>query len=249
MPSDFYLELAGEQMDLEEAARSFQDFDPIVRRDGDAWKLISKRFSGIADSTAISQVADPLVRQINQALRCIHPNHRDISVASISRMDDSGKMQRHIIVKPETLSLRTRVHGVAAIVGHPPEKPRPSPAQRLVMLSSVDPQVAEVMELWNQSPRRGDVLYKIYEVIRAAHGSDQAIADAGIAEMDELKRFTGSVNRPDVLGRFARHARMTGAPPKKQMTQQEAVKFARKLIDSWTRLRYDEALRRGMLTE
>jgi hypothetical protein len=73
---------------------------------------------------------------------------------------------------------------------------------------------------------------EIYEIIR--HSIRPAtIEDLGWTRLSEHKAFTASANRPDVSGSRARHARMPGDPPKRQMDEPTARQFISKLMNAW----------------
>ena len=70
-------------------------------------------------------------------------------------------------------------------------------------------------------------LYKVYEIICHAVGGQGGLFNPGWTSKPELRRFTGSANRPDVSGAEARHARMSGDRPAQVMTLDEGQVYIR----------------------
>lgn len=75
-------------------------------------------------------------------------------------------------------------------------------------------------------------LYKVFEIVRD-DVKPQSLIDLGWASATEISAFTGSANRPDVSGAGARHARMGGPLPRRQMSEDVARDFISRLVTSW----------------
>jgi hypothetical protein len=91
-------------------------------------------------------------------------------------------------------------------------------------LVSPQPEVHSHWACPRDGSRRADgrpdwvALYKMFEIIRDAVGGGQVgLVATGWTDQADLSAFTGSANRPDVYGDRARHARMSGGPPRQTM--------------------------------
>ncbi len=96
-----------------------------------------------------------------------------------------------------------------------------------------NPNAEKVLELLLVEKPTGEVLLKIYELMRgpgkngAAFGRQFGVTD------EEFRRFGAVVNHDALSGSWARHAH--GEPPKvtNPMTKEEAEAFVRSLADIW----------------
>ncbi|MCA1676884.1 MAG: hypothetical protein LC799_33490 [Actinobacteria bacterium] len=109
---------------------------------------------------------------------------------------------------------------------------------RYLTLATTHAVVAELLALVGNADRLDWIeLYKAYEIIKHAVSGGKEGIQALAATLDvpesEIKRFTGSANRPDVSGHDARHARMPGARPKQTMTLPDGRHFIRDLTRRW----------------
>jgi hypothetical protein len=244
MREDLRVELDGETGDLIAAVHSFSDFEPKVVKIEGIYYLRSVTFEGINDVSELHERAKELLRGVNLGLKMQDTAHRDLRIRCISFLED-GERKRLGYLEGAS-SLRIRSSARFDVVG---QKPRPSNAQRFLKLASIRSSAAEVLRYWSIEPRDGAWLYKVYEVIKDDMGGCGDIAAAGLKPLDDIKSFTGSVNRPDVLGDFARHARMPGPPPQHTMDEAEATSFVQTLAINWLLYRYEEALRDGLIRE
>lgn len=109
-------------------------------------------------------------------------------------------------------------------------QPDPTPIDRAAKY----PAVGEVLELFGSPDGLTlSTLYKIYEVIRDDMGGGTGLIMSGLSEEKPMSAFTATANRPDVSGTDARHARMSGNPPRTAMTVDEARDYIRGLADRW----------------
>ena len=94
-----------------------------------------------------------------------------------------------------------------------PDPPSPWPAR--TRLAESNPDVAELLEIMGQNtqPLNWIDLRKVYEIIEHPIG-ERTLVRRGWATRRQIKAFGSSANRPDVSGKDARHARVSGNPPK-----------------------------------
>jgi hypothetical protein len=117
--------------------------------------------------------------------------------------------------------------------------------EKSAALALFDSVVQRVVRLWAEFQHDGGVLYKIYELIRNDMGGEVSLEHAGLVTSTEQSAFTGSINRPDVLGEFARHAVHKGALPKRMFTTDECVAFIQAMVSKWIDKKYENAIRQG----
>lgn len=101
-------------------------------------------------------------------------------------------------------------------------------AARYARAYTREPRVAAVLDLLKEPPSSHS-LWHIYEHIEAQLGGS---AKELVAE-SQARRFRGSMNHPDVLGKGSRHAVQTKPAPTNPMSLDEATTFIRGLVDAW----------------
>jgi len=75
-------------------------------------------------------------------------------------------------------------------------------------------------------------MWKVHEIVR--HNIRPATATSlGWATAGDVSAFTASANRPDVSGQRARHARVTGVPPRRSMSEKVGRQFVSSLVAAW----------------
>ncbi|MEU2661201.1 hypothetical protein [Micromonospora sp. NPDC007220] len=140
----------------------------------------------------------------------------------------------HHVVSVEGIETRSRV-GIATVTipGQAVTPPPPPPGPTLVALAIQHPDVSDaLMLLGKPEPLNWVELYKVFEVIRDSV-KPTPLDRSGLATKDEISAFTCSANRPDVSGPDARHARMRGGPPQRQMALREGRDFISRLAKAW----------------
>jgi hypothetical protein len=95
------------------------------------------------------------------------------------------------------------------------------------------PDVAEALALMGQPVALGWIeLYKVFEIVGDSV-KPNTLDKIGLATAHDLSAFRASANRPDVSGADARHARMSGGPPKHHMSLPEGRQFISDLVQAW----------------
>lgn len=144
--------------------------------------------------------------------------------------------QRNVVVKPDSVVMRVRVGTPRIVVtgsdgvvhaSLPPLSP-----QRAVV-ATTHPDVAEALALMGQPVALGWIeLYKVFEIVGDSV-KPNTLDKIGLATAHDLSAFRASANRPDVSGADARHARMSGGPPKHHMSLPEGRQFISDLVRAW----------------
>jgi hypothetical protein len=113
---------------------------------------------------------------------------------------------------------------------------------RWMSLAINDEAVAKVFRLLNYNINDYVNSYRIYEVVRKElKDAKKGFGVIGISE-NEASRFTGTVNRPDVVGDLARHGYMPGKPMEaRPMSTSEIGEFIQRMVSAWIRHKVESA--------
>jgi hypothetical protein len=247
--------LDGHPFDLRTLAGLFPNGDPSITQDpnddGRYFLNTSALDALFAEPGAMHAAACALLVRLVGAARLEDDSFRSVQLVGRYDRPRPGGVDTKIYVH-DTAVVRDRVTVVAvesieshARVGTPTIsidgqsfEPAPPRGPRYLTFAHDHPDVAELLTLIGNADRLGWVeLYKAYEIIRdAVSGGRNGIPTlAGRLDIpeSEIKRFTGSANRPDVSGPDARHARQSGPPPKQSMTLPDGRHFIRDLARRW----------------
>jgi len=138
-----------------------------------------------------------------------------------------------VVVGPGAIEVRGRLSTAATVVrnGDPvTQSPRFGP--KYLALASQHPDAAEALALIGKTELNWVELWKVYEIIRD-NIKPAKIDNKGWATKQEHGRFTGSANHPGASGADARHARLSGGPPSRTMSLQQARHFIGDLVVCW----------------
>lgn len=141
-----------------------------------------------------------------------------------------------LVTELDELRKKGTFHSETPVYYREPQIPTELPndtANHLISLAVEDPVVAHALRLRGYGRPDAVTLYKIYELISKDTGGGDAIADKGWATKTELRRFTNSMNNPNVLGDQARHAASSATPPAQPMSIPDARVFVEKLLKAW----------------
>lgn len=222
------VQLGGHEFDLATLKERYSNGDPKVTLldDGHLY-LQGTALDGASDAPVALEIAKDQVQRLNGAARLERPNHQDVTLTGQIREGEN----MNAVVRVDTIEARShvfadRIGGEAAMTS----QPDPTPIDRAAKY----PAVGEVLNLFG-SPDGLTLsnLYKIFEVIRDDMGGGTGLTNSGLSDMKPMSAFTATANRPDVSGTEARHARMSGSPPRTAMTVDEARAYIRDLADRW----------------
>ena len=222
--------LEGHQFDLEALARFFPEGGTRVVRQGDIYYLTSPEIDSPPDGETCHDVAPAVLERLNGIARTLKPNFEPVKLAGAYQEADEEPVR---FVTVASAALRIEAGLVAVVTGGASAPAPPPPGPALLNLSKMHAEVAETLALLGKpEPLNWIELYKNFEVIRDSL-KPTPLDRSGLATKDEISAFTGSANRPDVSGADARHARMSGPPPKRQMTIGQAREFIGQLARAW----------------
>jgi len=245
----------GHQFDLQALTELFPKGDPRViqddNEDGQYFLEAAELDALFTDPGAMHGAAIAVLAQLVGAARLDDDSFYPVRVVgrydrhrpaggtetTIQVTDSAHTRDRVTVVAVEAAESRGQVGAVTILTNGVQVKPEPR-GPRYLALAAAHPDVAELLTLVGNAEQLGWIeLFKAFEIIHDAvsggrKGNQTLVATLNIPK-SEIKRFTGSANRPDVSGSDARHARQSGEPPKQSMTLPDGRDFIRNLAGRW----------------
>jgi hypothetical protein len=226
--------LKGHDFDLQDLASLLPSGETRVMKEGDRYYIASTEMDHRPAGVEPYQIAPRVLQRVNGLARAQNPKFQPVK---LDGHYDDGEAH-HVVVVADAATIRGRAHVAAAGVVTTadgevvPPPPPDGPLRERAAASS--PSVEEALMILGKPDALnwGTWLNKVYEIVRD-DVKPRSISDLGWASEGEIKAFTGSANRPDVSGAHARHARLPGGPPRRQMSQDEAEAFIGRLVTSW----------------
>lgn len=200
--------------------------------DGDF--LVSDKFEALDEPVEITKLLDSLRDRINRLSEADPDLDMRFQSGSIHQETADGVTARHSVTVAVGVGAITAA-GQAVVVANGPktgseaERAEQELRRKVARASKIleaDDEVLRALELLKGGPVD---TYKAWEIIR----DDLGRRRYKFAPEPEFKRFTGSLNHPDVSGQNARHERLKNPPPKNPMTEHEWRSFAKRLADHW----------------
>jgi hypothetical protein len=238
-------ELAGHDLDLAALARHFPTGDPRIvvddghtyleataldARYGDGGALVATGGDILARLNGHAMLDDAGYRPVRLLNRFVHGNTMHAVVS------DEFHFREHVVVVAGVAEARLGSLAAAAVVdGEAPVAPAPQGPDQLAR-AAANSDADELLALIGNAGALGwDVLWKAYEIIRAAVGGTKALIHTGWVTQDDLDNFGYAANQPSASGPDARHARRL--PPKRLPTHilpiEEGQQFIRDLARQW----------------
>jgi hypothetical protein len=226
--------LKGDDFDLHELSVLFSSGDTQVIKDGDSYHLASTMIDSRPDGRPFYQAARHVLALVNGVGQANSSAFRPIALTGSFKEGDHN----HQVVIADPVEIRGYAYAAAvATVAGPdgnlvPPPPPPGPDRVKKAMRHADANEA-LQIIGRPEPTNWVDLYKVHEIVRDAMGGQIGLVNAGWVTKDDLSAFTASANRPDVTGPDARHARMSGGPPKRTMQIAEARDFIGRLLTTW----------------
>lgn len=213
--------------------RDIETLRQVIRMDGLEVKeineeivLMSAMFSDNLDAEEVYQLASQEVQVINGLARInlSFELEQGIAIKTVVQLSDDGRVMRHLAHQDLRceFTVRNKVNSE--------ENPLNMP-ERWLRLAQDNENVAKVLRLVNYGLDNAVNAFRIYEVI------ENDITVEGIRALGftnaSLKRFRGTVNRPEASGDLARHGCYKGSPMSEPMSTQEVGSFIYGMIYKW----------------
>ncbi len=109
--------------------------------------------------------------------------------------------------------------------GVPKAAEEQNPLPRLLSLAETDEDVAKVLRLAGGDLSDWSALFRLYEVVAAAAGGPDALAELTGASKAQLSIFAKSANSPALSGDAARHGVQRGSLPRRGMSLSDAKRI------------------------
>jgi hypothetical protein len=222
--------LEGHEFDLENLAELLAAGDVRVVRDDaeNAYYLTAPEIGNPPDVNRFDIPAERLIVRVNGLGRARSADFRPVKLSGKYTTPDG----KNIHFAAANLEVRARITASAVVVG-PDGQPQPQPpsawSARLA-LAATCPDVAEALDIMGGAlPLGWGELYKVHEIVRDAIKPEKIYKLKWATKSDD-RAFTGSADRPDVSGRGARHARMSGLPPRRTMSIAEGRSYISDLV-------------------
>lgn len=223
--------LRGHDFDLRDLVGLLPSGDVRVVKDVDGYYLTSVEIDDRPEGVPFYEVAPWVLRRVNGLARARNPSFEPVELSG--HYTEEGAV--HAVVAAGTVKARARIQAAGIVKGPNGEVVPPPPPEGpdRAQVAASTPAVDEALNIMGQ-PEALDwtQLYKVFEIVRD-DVKPQSLSDLGWVWATDITAFTGSANRPDVSGVRARHARMGGAPPRQQLSEEVARGFISRLVTSW----------------
>lgn len=217
------VEVEGEQPHLRALAEAFPEGELRIEETDAGWVM-----SGDTISTAPSAIealarATELLPRLNGLGQVRIRGFEPIAIQQRVRDADDATVGTAVFGEAHL-----RVYGTL-IVGGPPGADLRTLDQR----ADNDSALAEAIRLLGSGQVDWVVLYKVFEVLRAAAGGEPAFLQRTGTSKRELSAFTWSANSPVASGDDARHSVLRGKPSVKALTLDEGRAFIADIVSNW----------------
>lgn len=210
--------------------------------------LSGEPFEALENWHDVSDAGHELARKI-QVIARLDPEFKvNFSTGAVHEYDDGGK-EIHVHAKLYVDDVVMTTHaGVVEVCTVPSSlsleekiemnrKARVTKTADLLRATIHSDLVLTIMDLLYREPGALE-LGNVYEFILNDMKGDLS----PLATRTQLKRFTRSINHPDVLGARARHAITNDTPPPDPMNLEEATQFINDVVNKWIKAKSDAAL-------
>jgi hypothetical protein len=224
--SRWQVELTGHRFDLEDLSKWLTDpaFE-VVAEDGHFF-LEANEFEALSGAAAVHDAAVRRLPLINGIGKLKSSSFQDVATGPI-RERQSGAIHHHVVVKPATAVLRSRVDAVVIRGGEElPEAPAPGSqdSDAWVRIAASDPNRQRALTLWG-GEHDPTTMWKVWELVRKS----------GVPiDPNQRRRFRPALNDRAIAGEEARHDVSVHYPVESDsMSLKEAESFLGGLLAEW----------------
>lgn len=231
---EWLVSLAGDVDTLQELSKSCISPELFIGKERDIFVLRMKEFETMENADSVLDEALKAISIINGVLKSLGFQN-SLVVEEVIREDYEGKWHYHVTAAGGSKSsCRVKVT-VKSADGTVKEVSETEPVLRWFLLAKGSEEVAKVFRLLGKAnPEWTSNFYRIYEIIR---DDVRNISQKGWVPSKDVKRFTGTVNNPDLIGDIARHGvPQTGKKhlmKNQPMTFHEARGFINNIVSKW----------------
>jgi hypothetical protein len=191
-PTDWFIELEGDNVDLERLAHAFTEPPVMIAKEGDRYRLRDERLSELEDAGAVRAELHRTLLRITSLARLQFGDDVDVHPGGLGSPNDGGGVTWYASA---TVTGRARVSATLSAIGPDgeivPPPPSPLPVQR--ELAATDANVYDALYFLQRSDPDWIELYKANEIVRA---DVRKIEGRGCASEGELSSFTRTANHP-----------------------------------------------------
>ena len=202
-----------------------------VSQEGDGFVLRSPDLDDLSDAREVEQRARKLVAVLNGLARIEVPDFTPVAVSGGIVKYDGGRREFSLHCEPDEYRLRP---GLTQLIGPDRQRatPPPRPMAAWAALAQRDANARQVLGLFAEQPDPVN-LYRVFEVIRADVGGEDALIANGWTSGNQITRFRRTANSVSALGTEARHGVEPTAPPANPMSGLEMQTFVTGLLEKW----------------
>jgi hypothetical protein len=217
------VEIAGDQSHLEALAAAFTEGDLRIEETDAGWVMAGDTINAAASPAEALARATALLPRINGLGQVRLPGFQPVVIEQRVRDADDATVGTAVFGEAHL-----RIHATLNVGGPPGADLR-----ALDRRTDNDPALAEAIRLLGSGQVDWFVMYKVFEVLRAAAGGEAAFLQRTGISKPELSAFTWSANSPAVSGDGARHSVLPGKANQKPLTLEEGRAFIADIISDW----------------
>jgi hypothetical protein len=237
MDPGWYARLVGDTNYLDELTEHFTKPALSIFREEGEFYLASTDFADVTASEDARTLATELVAIACGIAEVELGRFRRPTVASMLRVDESGKREHIVHVGPAEVRVRASLSAVVIRADgtreSAPSLPPPPPTNDWADLALREQDVRDALAILGREDVRWHDLYHVFEIVQADVGGQ--IHSAGWATKSLVGRFTQTANNRIALGREARHGHKNWQAPANPMSLDEVTNFVTGIVRSWLR--------------
>jgi hypothetical protein len=229
MLSTWYLVVRGSEPDLAQLRELFVTSaeHSVVEEEPGEWRLRSSTVAASTDYEGVGPALRELLGRLSDVAAAAADDRVRLTPGALGRTRPDGHAD--LFVFPETAHVKARAFAPTISINGVLPEPR---HVKLLRLEATNEHLRLAMHFLNANLTWFD-LWKAFEVIREACGSEKAITTNGWTTPEEIDRFKRTANSYYAVGDDARHALLTPKPAAHPMTLDEADEFVRRLLARW----------------
>lgn len=241
--------ISGFKCELELIEQVFERLGYKIVENEEIYYLNSDKFETCSDHNAVWEEANKLKNSIQNLLVLIPIKNIAFNLEHILETQEDGSSQKHcfaaVVMSASTV---LTLNGHALTIGTPEEiekqrikreeqekREKVRETVKLIATSSKYDQVQLVLDLL-KGQLTPLITGHIFDLIEDDIGSDIKL----LSNKTKIRRFTRSINHPDIFGVEARHIVSRQPPPPDPMNLEEAKEFIKELVNKWVEQKFEK---------